>query len=733
MFEDPFSHKIPSDDDIFDSSADELTEKEEDSEEEDQKDFERTPISPLSRATHPTSRKGKGKGTKPKTASASSTPTGKSAKTSSPAQQDTPRLTTLRQAGTLKFATSSPGTSTGAQSSKASTKAPVHLSTTAIPETLSSTEEDDTGHLTDKYAPKDITEVAVHPGKIKDVREWLEKHTSYSYNSERGGSILLLTGPAGSGKTTLLKILAKELDIEIVEWVNTINPNTLIQRPKVPGESYSRAQTIDEEYVPVMEAFQKFFARASRFDPLALDSNTSMGTPSSQHALTPRRRRTRKNIMLLEDFPPISAYTSRQIFQETITRFIRTERASSVLVMIISDVFSKHNTEMLFSSMDYQEPALTARTMLPKQVFDNSHQCHEIKTIMMKAIKRVVKEEFNTSALRPYRPTDDELDQLYSLHNGDIRAMLNSLQFHCILPSKKRRYHSGGDTDTRLPVHLKWMSRPPMPFNPELELIDKLPVEPDLFGLMLHQNYPHHQNSIGECSIAAEYLSVSDLFSQRAGLENTHMTPYSTSIAIRGVLVAPKGPGRMPQDRKQWWPELLGINRTKRENEQIYNDFAACLSGETAEGYATGFINGPGALPKSLIRHEIGPVLAVMYKVDPYHPFFQRFPQGKRQFLKSEVGMYGMGKGIQKRKVGEHDTGLEDQVTEAALASSQTGAEQTGRVASAVPEATGSAGSIRSNYTGGTFASSMQPKAKSFNFTSTMMVGEEDPIEDFSD
>ncbi|KAG0243380.1 Cell cycle checkpoint protein rad17 [Actinomortierella wolfii] len=694
MFEDPFSHKIPSDDDIFDSSADELTEKEEDSEEEDQKDFERTPVSPLSRASHATSRKGKGKGTKPKAASASSTPTGKSAKTSSPAQQDTPKLTTLRQAGTLKFATSSPGTSTSAQSSKASTKAPVHLSTTAIPETLSSTEKDDTGHLTDKYAPKDITEVAVHPGKIKDIREWLEKHTSYSYNSERGGSILLLTGPAGSGKTTLLKMLAKELDIEIVEWVNTVNPNTLIQRPKVPGESYSRAQTIDEE---------------------------------------------------------------------TITRFIRTERASSVLVMIISDVFSKHNTEMLFSSMDYQEPALTARTMLPKQVFDNSHQCHEIKTIMMKAIKRVVKEEFNTSALRLYRPTDDELDQLYSLHNGDIRAMLNSLQFHCILPSKKRRYHSGEETserdsslglfhaagkvlynkrdwlnfvpysDTRLPVHLKWMSRPPMPFNPELELIDKLPVEPDLFGLMLHQNYPHHQNSIGECSIAAEYLSVSDLFSQRAGLENTHMTPYSTSIAIRGVLVAPKGPGRMPQDRKQWWPELLGVNRTKRENEQIYNDFAACLGGETAEGYATGFINGPGALPKSLIRHEIGPVLAVMYKVDPYHPFFQRFPQGKRQFLKSEVGMYGMGKGIQKRKVGEHDTGLEDQVTEAALASSQTGAEQTGRVTSAVPEATGSAGSIRSNYTGGTFASSMQPKAKSFNFTSTMMVGEEDPIEDFSD
>lgn len=32
--------------------------------------------------------------------------------------------------------------------------------------------------------------------------------------------ILALTGPAGSGKTASLRVLAKELDLEIVEWRN---------------------------------------------------------------------------------------------------------------------------------------------------------------------------------------------------------------------------------------------------------------------------------------------------------------------------------------------------------------------------------------------------------------------------------------------------------------------------------------------------------------------------------
>jgi cell cycle checkpoint protein len=30
--------------------------------------------------------------------------------------------------------------------------------------------------------------------------------------------ILLLTGPAGVGKTTALKVLARALDVELIEW-----------------------------------------------------------------------------------------------------------------------------------------------------------------------------------------------------------------------------------------------------------------------------------------------------------------------------------------------------------------------------------------------------------------------------------------------------------------------------------------------------------------------------------
>lgn len=38
----------------------------------------------------------------------------------------------------------------------------------------------------------------------------------------QGGSVLLLTGPSGCGKSATLEILAKDLGIQVQEWINPV-------------------------------------------------------------------------------------------------------------------------------------------------------------------------------------------------------------------------------------------------------------------------------------------------------------------------------------------------------------------------------------------------------------------------------------------------------------------------------------------------------------------------------
>lgn len=80
----------------------------------------------------------------------------------------------------------------------------------------------------------------MHIKKVADVRNWLreafeggssEKLRKYrvrsfdyspasiSHSSQR---ILVLTGPAGTAKSSTIKVLGKEMNLEILEWRNSM-------------------------------------------------------------------------------------------------------------------------------------------------------------------------------------------------------------------------------------------------------------------------------------------------------------------------------------------------------------------------------------------------------------------------------------------------------------------------------------------------------------------------------
>jgi Tfp pilus assembly pilus retraction ATPase PilT len=96
----------------------------------------------------------------------------------------------------------------------------------------------------DKYAPQSLQDLAVHKRKVDDVRRWLvdafdekgpSKHrvspsicfpvfeTSTRRSCDNVQRLLIFTGPAGSGKTTTLRVLAREMDFDIVEFKGNTN------------------------------------------------------------------------------------------------------------------------------------------------------------------------------------------------------------------------------------------------------------------------------------------------------------------------------------------------------------------------------------------------------------------------------------------------------------------------------------------------------------------------------
>lgn len=83
------------------------------------------------------------------------------------------------------------------------------------------------------YAPTSTVDLAPSKTRVQSVRNWLEEALygrPGSVDSDIPFSklardrirkyrrILVLSGPAGVGKTTTLKVVAKELNVEVVEW-----------------------------------------------------------------------------------------------------------------------------------------------------------------------------------------------------------------------------------------------------------------------------------------------------------------------------------------------------------------------------------------------------------------------------------------------------------------------------------------------------------------------------------
>ncbi|XP_075036235.1 cell cycle checkpoint protein RAD17 [Mixophyes fleayi] len=461
----------------------------------------------------------------------------------------------------------------------------------------------------DKYRPEAQGELAVHKKKVEEVETWLKAHAG----QKQDGSIMLLTGPPGCGKSTTLLVLAKELGIQVQEWINPLMQEFKQDEP--PDVSFRDMGFQPYTSQSQSALFQDFLLRANKYNRLQM-----LGESPS----------TDRKVILVDDMPNLF-YRDPTSLHDILRRFVKTGRCP--LVFIISDSLSGDSHQ---------------RRLFPKEIQDELCVCNisfnpVAPTSMMKVLTRIAVSEAAASGGRCVIPDKKTLELLSSGSSGDIRSAINSLQFSALkdaaLPndfwSKKKGKSTklektsskskakkksdkigetsddiqaiGGkdaslflfralgkilhckreppDTDSdyhKLPAHLSQHDRDVLLVLPEA-VVEKSHMRSELFNLYLHQNYLDFFSDIDDVVRASEYLSAADVLTGDWNARST-LNVYSSSIASRGVLHAnssrafancQSGVGFRPLHKPQW----LLVNKKYQENSvaarELFSSFCS--------------------------------------------------------------------------------------------------------------------------------------------------------------
>ncbi|KAH8893738.1 hypothetical protein GQ53DRAFT_96508 [Thozetella sp. PMI_491] len=273
---------------------------------------------------------------------------------------------------------------------------------------------DDSRPWSERFAPANLDELAVHKKKVADVRKWLEDAVSGRTRQR----LLILKGAAGTGKTTTLQLLAREMQLEVLEWRN-------------PTSTFGATLGFQS----ASAQFDEFLGRGGKFGQLDLDEDESLGVEANLTDDSGRR------VILIEEFPNTFMRSSSALrsFRNTILQFLATNTPSLAafsqmagadpvipVVMVIS--------ETLLTTTSASADSFTAHRLLGPEILRHPGSAvFEFNPIapslLAKALELVVQKEARKSGRRR-TPGPLVLKRLGEI--GDIRSAISSLEFLCV-------------------------------------------------------------------------------------------------------------------------------------------------------------------------------------------------------------------------------------------------------------------------------------------------------------
>lgn len=91
-------------------------------------------------------------------------------------------------------------------------------------------------------------DLSVHARKVTDVENWFNEAYSSNPQIAKWRRVLVLSGPAGAGKTAVVKMLAKDMDAEIVEWQEGQSGKTVDDDPGEQDATLGSSQALCFRY-----------------------------------------------------------------------------------------------------------------------------------------------------------------------------------------------------------------------------------------------------------------------------------------------------------------------------------------------------------------------------------------------------------------------------------------------------------------------------------------------------
>ncbi|XP_054164723.1 cell cycle checkpoint protein RAD17-like [Oppia nitens] len=412
-----------------------------------------------------------------------------------------------------------------------------------INEEVSCNDNSDDRLILDSIVTKDSKDLALSTQKCRQLMDWFR---SQFKDKTCLSKFLLLNGPTGTGKTTSVKVLAKEFNVEVIEYkpysqhLETVLDEALTERRDYGLQSMNQ-----------IDNFKHFIYQSVRYrDRLVIDEQTNRSTVWSNR------------LILIEDFPNIFHIKPETLHKEL--RLLNKRFGNSLvpIVFIISDTTNGQSDEykllpkqlqhdLRFITINFKPITDNSLQKILERTFGNKLSTNELKTIIgvssgdvrnalnnMQLIYKHLNEDNkcdkNTKRLRKaktdIKPTFDYVSRDSSLTVSHAIGK--------VLYAKRLDTKYNNKKTCELPTHLvAYDRRPPLSDCPE-SIADKLVVSSDVFNGWLHQNYIDLCDNLENAEKCIDWLCQSDsLFSGEQHFYNkTIFDSYQSVIAIRGLM-----------------------------------------------------------------------------------------------------------------------------------------------------------------------------------------------------